>query len=128
MIKPGNPNRAAGRDSKRVLAKRSPRSIEEAAGVHLLIAQELPQSAVILVGAGLADDADDSTRYAAVFGQVIMRLGLELLNVVHDRLKVIRRQERVQIVDSVEEERIAPDTRAIDRGEERRVGKESRSR
>src|ERR1035438_10877372 len=42
----GNPDGAATRESKLVLAKRRAGGVEETAGVHLLIAQELPQRAM----------------------------------------------------------------------------------
>lgn len=57
---------------------------KEVAGVEFFVAEELKESAVELVGAGLLVDHDDAAVGAAIFGGVAVDLDAELLDGVDD--------------------------------------------
>src|ERR1035441_9380729 len=84
VIQLWNRKRTADRSAILVLPQRRQFGIKVAGGVHHLVAQELPSSTMILVGSGFCDHAHHGSDSAAVLGQIVVTLALELLNGVHD--------------------------------------------
>jgi hypothetical protein len=68
------------------------------------------------VGAGLRSDVDDAADDAAELCEVVVRLYLELLDIVDDGGVVVVADEG-EIVDTVEQEHVAAIALAADRGE-----------
>ena len=72
-------------------------------GVELVVAEELEQRSVIVVGARLGGDVD-LCRLAAELGRIDAGLNLELLQRVDGRLDDVGVEVRVGVVDAVERE------------------------
>ena len=113
IIELRNRERTAGRSAELVLPQGRAGCLEEAARIHHLVAQELPKVAMVLVGSGFRDHAHCSSGGAAVLGQIVMPLALELLNRIDDGRIVVCPGQRVQVIRPVEKENIAAVARAV---------------
>src|SRR5437773_1428861 len=78
--------------------------IKEILRVEPLIAEELEQAAVELIGAGLRHDVELPARVAPAFRAVRIGLNFELLDDLDGRLKGEEIHRRIVVVDSIEEE------------------------
>ena len=101
-----NADRAAYGGAELVLPEGVAGCLEVVAGIHLLVAEELPTGAVEGVGAGLGSHVNDAANDAAELGEIVMRLNLELLDVV-DNWRVVVVADKGEIVDAVKQEHVA---------------------
>src|SRR5579862_6503849 len=75
-------HRTTDRTTELVLLQRCLDGIEIIGRIECIVAKEFPNGTVKLVGSGLGDHIYDSTEDLPELGLVIVRLDLELLNVI----------------------------------------------
>ena len=106
VIKMWKEDRTTRGYTKLILTKRVAGRQEKVASIHLLVSQKLPCGTVEGVGSGFCGNVDDSAGDTSEFREVIVRLKLELLDVVDDRRVVVVSEKR-EVVDSIQQEHVA---------------------
>lgn len=81
-------------DAKLVLAQRIALDQEIVSRIHLLVPQEFPSRSMIAIGAASGSDIDDAARDPTEFRKIIVRLHLELLDIIDNRRVVVVAKER----------------------------------
>ena len=107
-------DRSAERRPVLILDQSGPRSLKEAAGVEIVVAEKFPQRSMKIVGPLLADNRDIGARVAAGVGGEIACLDLELLNGIRRRDIQPRVARRVHEVSAVEGVVVHVGTPAVD--------------
>ena len=106
VIKMWKEDRTTGGYTKLILTKRVAGRQEKVSSIHLLVSQKLPCGTVEGVCSGFCGNVDDSAGDTSEFREVIVRLKLELLDVVADRRVVVVSEKR-EVVDSIQQEHVA---------------------